>query len=66
MFQVTCLGLAEYRSPTPMITAAFVVDDAIMVNVPTFPSDSTEGVRREIVPKRGAMKHIVPHKKGCL
>lgn len=36
------LGLAEYRSPTPMITAAFVVDH-LGADVPSFLS--REGVR---------------------
>ena len=40
--QVISLGLAEYRSPTPMITAAFVVDH-LGADVPSFLS--REGVR---------------------
>ena len=40
--QVISLGLAEYRSPTPMITAAFVVDH-LGADLPSFLS--REGVR---------------------
>ena len=42
--QVISLGIAEYRSPTPMITAAFVVDD-LGADVPLL---SREGVRRRL------------------
>ena len=40
--EVTTLGLAEYRSSTPMVTAAFILD-VDLEDVASFPS--VEGVR---------------------
>ena len=42
--KVTVVGLAEYRAPTPMVTAAFLLDEEVPNTLQSLPAD-VEGVR---------------------
>ena len=65
--EVTTLGLAEYRSPTPMVTGAFILD-VDLEDAASFPS--VEGVRpaQKVIFVQRILRsfffgHFLPNKK---